>query len=382
MGIATTSTKLLPAKKTSNNLPCFRLEVVVVLGLSIFFTQLYFLRVAMWRLDRVQSSITSIDADFQTSMVLDQSASNPRGTSYSPLKNIDSLTENKLSNPGSIHENYSNLLHYAIIGHPKTASTFTASWLAAHPELKADKEEIYHLQDKNLEKFIAYLRQLPQGKRGYKAPRDIVQVHTLGYLGKHFPQTRLIVGVRHPVNWFQSYYNYRAWNNVTIPPAETLNGPCHKSKGVCGFEARFHVHLAQLGKTHPHRAEENALLHANITIPIQSRHPIFLFDQAQLEDSDEQRRLLFRDNLSRFLGLKEPLSTLPSSHPSNNTKVPLDICKEQYKKLRSDLIEIGTNASLWIRRYFMHHPDVMVSSPKFFGQILEQWLVDPCTKEL
>jgi hypothetical protein len=64
---------------------------------------------------------------------------------------------------------------------------------------------------------------------------------------------KIIVGVRHPVSWFQSYYNYRVIEihdkNVVIQPptAESLIGS--KSwMGVSTDGARFELGLMQLGK--------------------------------------------------------------------------------------------------------------------------------------
>jgi hypothetical protein len=57
---------------------------------------------------------------------------------------------------------------------------------------------------------LGCIKKLPEGpyKRGYKAPADITQKHVLKQLGDYFPKTGLIVGIRHPVWWFQ-IYNFR-----------------------------------------------------------------------------------------------------------------------------------------------------------------------------
>jgi hypothetical protein len=48
--------------------------------------------------------------------------------------------------------------------------------------------------------YLLYLV-LPQ------APGDITQEHVLDYYRKYFPKTKLIVGVRHPIRWFESLYS-------------------------------------------------------------------------------------------------------------------------------------------------------------------------------
>lgn len=59
--------------------------------------------------------------------------------------------------------------------------------------------------------------ELPRGnqyKRGYRAPRDVVVKTTLPLqlIDKYWPKTKLIVDVRHPVKWMQSYYNFKTGN--------------------------------------------------------------------------------------------------------------------------------------------------------------------------
>jgi hypothetical protein len=49
-------------------------------------------------------------------------------------------------------------------------------------------------------------------KRGYKNPLDIRAPPSLHYLTQYFPNTTLIIGIRHPVLWFESLYNCKVQN--------------------------------------------------------------------------------------------------------------------------------------------------------------------------
>jgi hypothetical protein len=44
-------------------------------------------------------------------------------------------------------------------------------------------------------------------------------------------------------------------------------------------------------------------------------------------------------------------------------------------------MDIAKPASEWIRTYFMQSPEVVVSSPEFFNELLLEWMEDPCDKE-
>jgi hypothetical protein len=43
------------------------------------------------------------------------------------------------------------------------------------------------------------------------------------------------------------------------------------------------------------------------------------------------------------------------------------------------LVRHGAAAATWIVDYFMHHPDVTVSSPDYFRALLQSWHDDPCS---
>ena len=104
------------------------------------------------------------------------------------------------------------LLDYAIIGHPKTATTFTNLWFQTHPQVRSFREEITLLSKGYPAEMVKKLHQLSDPReypviRGYKYPRDIQSSSALQSISTHWPSAKLIVGVRHPVLWFESFYN-------------------------------------------------------------------------------------------------------------------------------------------------------------------------------
>lgn len=165
-------------------------------------------------------------------------------------------------------------------------------------------------------------------------------------------------------------------------------GTCSReTHGVCTHEALFHHHLALLGKTDMTESDELDLF---IPGPPKRRpqhqpmrNKIFIYEITQLYSENRTRASLYRQDLGNFLGLKQNLSPIvrtrsPANIKKNNTQ--LDICEEMYKPLRDELIQNGKAASTWIETYLLDHPDVTVSSPDYFRELLLTWMDDPCEK--
>jgi len=157
-------------------------------------------------------------------------------------------------------------------------------------------------------------------------------------------------------------------------------------QGVCTDESKFHLHLDNLGKTRHSPEEEKLLTWDNKNKPKLPKmpNPVFLYEINQLHDENQTRADLYQTDLQHFLGLKEGLepivsSSSSSSKSSSQTKyVAIDICDVKYRFIRAELLKNAVEASTWIRRYFLQSPDVTVSSPEHFNELLEAWLVDPC----
>lgn len=233
----------------------------------------------------------------------------------------------------------------------------------------------------------------PTKFRAYKNPTDIHNLRAIRLLREYFPQTRLLVGIRHPIRWFESFYNHRIQNTGTMPDPNTLHH-CHRgSQGVCTMRSEYHLSLVRLGKTNyaqehdafSHPDEWRNLIQDNPII--RSPNPVFLYDTQQLADTDPQRSAQFRRDLQLFLGLSKPLSTVVHYSPGKllnetlqeerNSK-KMDICLDDFTELRRSLLDKANRSTYYIRKYFIHASDVMVSSPDYFLQILDSYEKDPC----
>lgn len=280
-----------------------------------------------------------------------------------------------------IKGNVQHLLDFAIIGHPKCATSFMVKWLNSHSEIQMFKDELGDLRRGNPAELVQHMYELPDGIRGYKNPTDITHAHVLDYFSKYWPKTKLIVGVRHPILWFESFYNYRVRLGYDMPPADSniLIGKCTADvHGVCTEQALFHQHLSFIGKTNMTDAAELALLgqftKQRPKTPLPNK--VFLYEINQLYDRNDSRATLYKKDFSDYLGLKIQLTEMEAPHHEKEKQI--NICEEKYTVLREELLKNAQAASQWIRIYFMNHPDVVVSSPDRFRELLDAWMVDPC----
>jgi len=116
-------------------------------------------------------------------------------------------------------------LDFAILGFPKTGTTFLIYALLQHPQVIMPPDgtapyefcQIHHkdgdqeLRDwlKNSSSYKPADMPSSSLKRGIKCPTMVRAMNSIENLMKVSDATKLIVGVRHPVLWFQSFYNYR-----------------------------------------------------------------------------------------------------------------------------------------------------------------------------
>jgi hypothetical protein len=282
------------------------------------------------------------------------------------------------------------LLDFAIVGYPKTATSTKVRWLASQKQIQMYDHEIYHLKDGQPADMVRKLYGLPEGgqyKRGYKAPRDIHNARAVDSFSKYFPETKFIIGLRHPVLWFESFYNYRTRNNITLPHTTALIGDCKAdSYNVCTEEIRYMDHLSAMGKTDRTDTEELEYLS-----PVLPRHrksqpkldnEVFLYEISQMHETDEVLAAQYRKDLQDYLGLTEPIAPLiepEESHDDSPVKnLEINICDPEHAAVHTDLMDIARKSSVWLRKFFLPLPDVHVSSPDHFIELIENWMIDPC----
>jgi hypothetical protein len=279
------------------------------------------------------------------------------------------------------------LLDFAIVGYPKCGTGTMKDWLRNHPETQMPAKEMQALSQGHPARAVWTLyKRLPKGdyKRGYKSPFDITNKGgALDSLRTYWPKTKLIVGIRHPILWFQSFYNFRLMRGENLPEPNQL-----LKKQVHGFSvkaANFHVFLSRLGKTSMTAPEELEMKQEfpSLLDPLPPSMPnkVFLYAMDQIADKNETRNTQFRRDLQAYLGLKEeiaPLTIHNNQGKAKPNKAYIDICDSEYDKLREELLKIARSATIWIRKYFIDSEDVTVSSREYVEEIMESWMHDPC----
>jgi hypothetical protein len=294
------------------------------------------------------------------------------------------------------------LLNFAVVGFPKCGTSTLMLHLQDHPEVQIFSKERCDLSGNQQVTLIRDLyNKFPSGNyvKGIKCPQDLESSGmALPAYQRFFPKTNFIVGIRHPILWFESFYNFRIHNKIRMPPAEELVGLCGgRMHGVCTSRGNFHFFLRNLGKTNTSDPDESRYIgrlgrHRQALLRFQrvisSKRRVFLYEVSQLSDANETRSLAIREDLQQFLGLREPIAPFIWIKPGkNHTRKELnridnkkiDICDDKFAKLRSTLMEQSVNASKWIREYFVDAEDVVVSSKEHFSQVLlTAWERDPC----
>jgi hypothetical protein len=308
---------------------------------------------------------------------------------------------------GTILGDVSDLLDFAIIGFGKCGTTTLKSWLDRHPEIQCYPHEVYALAHRQPQELLRLLYYLPEGnyKRGYKSPFDLVYNYTMPYFRRYFPKTPLIVGIRHPVLWFQSLYNFRIQNhplqyNISqFPRPHELIGACGgHSFNTCTQKGEFGLFLRQLQKV-PGLTEFEARMSRaaghtyapNYTVPLLP-NPVFLVEVQQLSDADETRRAALRTDLQTFLNLSTPfrmtekvIHSTPgkdwrdASVQAEKDRYKINICDAEHVSVRQELLRMARTSSAWIRNFLLPAATgVRVSSPVYFDSLLRGWRDDPC----
>ena len=320
------------------------------------------------------------------------------------LPPLESLIQNS-----TIVGDVSFLLDAAILGFAKCGTTTLSGWFDNHPEMKSIPQESFALlgnQPQRLTKWLYAMRQdsATYKKQLYKQPKDAYTPHVLATLDQYWPRAKLIYTLRHPVTWFESYYNFRNWKENTPIPHTVIGRqgtiPMMSYKLHTGL-GEFHIFMAMLGKTAQTAEDEWKLIEPFLKGPDEKnlypfpkvQNPVFFVESSQLSDRNATRAAQLRHDLSNFLGLSTPLPKTPHIKPETLWMTPeqlrlreqnrVNICEDQYVTLRGELLRMGDAASKWLRLYFMKSSSEGVhfsSGGGYLERVLESWSVDPCVE--
>ena len=251
----------------------------------------------------------------------------------------------------------------------------------------------YHLETTELPKRL--LEKIEEGRNkspevkkcGIKDPSAIHRGFNLYWknLIESNPQheeTKLLIGMRHPVHQFNSFYNYRQHVFGDMRPASTLVGSSQVGqRGVYTELAQYEKGLMQLGKFDLDHDDLTWIARNNKTVLL-TRNKVFLYLQEQFSDTNMTRFQKFIEDVLAFVGVEEANVTT-SDFPRVNTAGPkkqFDICNAVNNGVRKALVKGGKATAKWFERNFENSKDVYVSDKEYFMSVVKSWGQDPCVE--
>ena len=307
-----------------------------------------------------------------------------------------------------IEENHSDSrsrlnLDFIVAGFPKTGTFSLLHLFDVHKETSVIPGEPC-FWDKGTDSAIDELAELLNGLptksrsmlRGIKCPMSAWDAKGLSKLTKMNEEVKVIIGLRHPVLLFESFYNYRVTGmherkevtglvKLGLPPEpESLTGS-NTWNGLALELLRFEISLMQFGKVEL-TAKELLMLGEHEKRVFPSKFKVFLYDINQLDDENKERSEQFRSDLQHFLGMQNKIeddiprenANLSGIGTSSTYPETINICDAKYANLRKELMRNAKVSQNWIKQKFMNSADVNVSDKEHFLDLLKTWEVDPC----
>ena len=149
---------------------------------------------------------------------------------------------------GTIIGDVSNILNFAVIGFGKCGTSTIQDWLQLHPQIQCYPKEVYSMYKNQPHEVVHKMYYLPNSedvnvRRGYKSPADLCFPHVMPYFRRYFPKTVLIVGIRHPVLWFQvsNVHSSRFWScfGLLTSNAQSLYNVSSAASHAYGIDLNF-----------------------------------------------------------------------------------------------------------------------------------------------
>ena len=304
---------------------------------------------------------------------------------YNGLELKDMIAED-----GKIIGDVSHLLDWAVLGFAKCGTSSLLQFLNTNSSKDLDHERCdasWH-RGQGLPGLVESLyNDLPRTgvKRGLKCPSGLTTTSIQNY-SRYFNRTNIIVGLRHPVLWFESFYNYRVQSGQHIMPPvnELIKG---EALSVSVKKSRFHLNLVGLGKTPLDSDLEWKLLLENNDMSafnfgyIRTPMKVFVYEIGQLADTNATRVSQFESDLGRFIGVDDLGGMVKANARSKNPPGKasmISICDEEYNQLRKALMKNSRDVSRWVRLFFLDSVDVIYSSRWYLDELLDAWEYDPC----
>jgi len=302
-----------------------------------------------------------------------------------------------------MEKEYRKGVDFFIMGWPKTGTSSMMAYLDSSKELKVVTKNIdenadaaeFHLEGPEdidilfdrIELDYLLSNEEEELQYGIKWPGAIssrgMGTESIEYLEKYNPvgtETKLLIGMRHPVRWFESFYNYRAGRTGTPPPSASLIGS-HAWAGVCTDRVRYEEGIMQLGNF-PLRSKDEEWIQSHGHMGVVNGgtpYKVFFYLQEQLSDDDKVRHGKFLEELSSFMEVKVPF-TVDNDVPDRNHDhhKRFDICNKEHNEVRKVLVENGKETAKWIRANLADADGVTLPNKEYFLEMVDTFGSDPC----
>ena len=321
-------------------------------------------------------------------------------------------------------------LDFLVAGFPKSGTTTLLAALNKHKEIIMDSEEYCQIarpiqqDDVNLKRLNRYLDALKKSvikerehteiarspvssqtsgtfssttsnvdelhgrnlKLGIKCPDSVKNFKAIHRLSQHSPDCKFVIGVRHPIWFLQSFYNYRVLEthkkekvDEGIPSLFEIWDNNKNWWDVSPDAPRFELFLSQFGKTDlTVQQMRDRFLGRPMLAVKPNRFRIFLYTMEQLEDASQSN--ILRRDLQYFLGLKDEIPGFGHENKIKGSKKfpeTIDICHPEFDTIRKSLSQSAKETVEWMHT-FLDSPDVIVSNRPYVEASMEAWKVDPC----
>jgi len=208
-------------------------------------------------------------------------------------------------------------------------------------------------------------------------------------LDQRHKNTKIIIGMRHPVKWFKSFYNFRLLSEHEMPPANELIGGREVAfEQVCTGLAQYEKYFMQFGKVDLTQHELGMLSkHTPATTLLSTPNKIFLYTTEQFQDKNVTRSDSFLNDLASFMEIEETVTSdmMPKSNSFDQTRQEklkgkrFKICDDDHKEVRKVLVENGRVTANWFQAKLSKEiDDVVIGGREHFFDLLETWKEDPC----
>ena len=294
------------------------------------------------------------------------------------------------------------ILDFVIAGFPKTGTTTLMANLGRLAPMDIQDictpvhQTVYY-------SYMNWAKKYGEDKilRGSKCPAYLrigaSKSNWLVAYSKYLPKTKLIIGIRHPMKWFKSFWDMQLSNNGKVTRdgdpyqltdscanGEGCRNSCPKRQLFCVQRARFHLAIAQLGKTEL-SSEEREWLAPNdpdggVHLGNDNvKNPIFLYEQRELNEDyvwEELAAFLEVENITH--------NQYRGSHGGGSKKT--DFCEDKYDDFRAKMMPIAYEVAMWMQIYFIplarnsSRPDVVIAKPDRMAELVEDYKIDPCGK--